>query len=111
MLNMFSKTLRLYQFTLLLLSVNFVLVSCSGTPANTNNADTNSTIKTGIVTAISPGKDKNVEAVIVPVSNGDVYDSTKQYIYLTFDDGPQPGTLGCYHTIRQLGVKATFFMI
>ncbi len=108
---MFSKTLRLYQFTLLLLSVNFVLVSCNGTPANTSIADTTSTIKTGTVTAISPGKDKNVEAVVAPVSNGDVYDSTKQYIYLTFDDGPQPGTLGCYHTIQQLGVKATFFMI
>jgi peptidoglycan/xylan/chitin deacetylase (PgdA/CDA1 family) len=40
-----------------------------------------------------------------------VYDSTKNYIYLTFDDGPQNGTQACYDLCKQLGVKATFFMV
>lgn len=40
-----------------------------------------------------------------------VYDSTKNYIYLTFDDGPQNGTRVCYDLCKQLGVKATFFMV
>lgn len=40
-----------------------------------------------------------------------VHDTTKNYIYLTFDDGPQNGTKICYQLCKQLGVKATFFMI
>ncbi len=39
------------------------------------------------------------------------YDSTKKYIYLTFDDGPQNGTTTCVELCRQLGVKASFFMV
>jgi len=39
------------------------------------------------------------------------YDSTKKYIYFTFDDGPQPGTMNCFHIVRELGIKASFFMI
>ncbi len=39
-------------------------------------------------------------------------DPTKQYIYLTFDDGPQPpGTLNVFDLCKRLGVKATFFMV
>lgn len=38
-------------------------------------------------------------------------DSTKKYIYLTFDDGPQHGTVDCYHLCRNLGIKASFFMV
>jgi len=108
---MLSKTLGLSKFTLLLLAVNSVLVSCNSTTANTTNADASSTIKTGTAAVISPGKDKNDKVAVTPVSDKDVYDSTKKYIYLTFDDGPQPGTMECYHTIQQLGVKATFFMV
>ena len=40
-----------------------------------------------------------------------VYDSTKKYIYLTFDDGPQHGTVECYNLVKQAGVKASFFMV
>ena len=38
-------------------------------------------------------------------------DSTKKYIYLTFDDGPQPGTLDCEKICKDENVKATFFMV
>lgn len=39
------------------------------------------------------------------------YDSTKNYIYLTFDDGPQNGTVACFELCKHLGVKASFFMV
>lgn len=40
-----------------------------------------------------------------------VYDSTKQYIYLSFDDGPQHGTMDCYAICKKEGIKASFFMV
>ena len=39
------------------------------------------------------------------------YDTSKHYIYLTFDDGPQNGTTACMELIKKLNVKATFFMV
>ena len=36
-------------------------------------------------------------------------DTTKKYVYLTFDDGPQPGTMNVYHILRKLGIRGTFF--
>lgn len=39
------------------------------------------------------------------------YDSTKKYIYLSFDDGPQHGTVACYDICKKEGVKASFFMV
>ena len=39
------------------------------------------------------------------------YDTTKNYIYLTFDDGPQNGTMACLELLKKLYVKATFFMV
>ena len=39
------------------------------------------------------------------------YDSARQYIYLSFDDGPQHGTVTCLDLCRKEGVKATFFMV
>jgi len=35
----------------------------------------------------------------------------KKTIYLTFDDGPEPGTLDIYNKLNDLGVPATFFMV
>ena len=38
------------------------------------------------------------------------YDSSKRYIFLTWDDSPQPpGTVNCKQVFHQEGVKATFF--
>ncbi|MDB5211187.1 MAG: polysaccharide deacetylase family protein [Sediminibacterium sp.] len=39
------------------------------------------------------------------------YDSTKKYIYLSFDDGPQHGTVTCFDLCKKEGVKASFFMV
>lgn len=39
-------------------------------------------------------------------------DSSKRYIYLTWDDSPQPpGTVNCRSVFRSEGVKATFFSV
>lgn len=40
-----------------------------------------------------------------------VYDSTKTYIYLTFDDGPHAGTQECLSICKKANIKATFFMV
>ncbi len=40
------------------------------------------------------------------------FDSSKRYIYLTWDDSPQPpGTKVCKDIFHKLGVKATFFSV
>lgn len=54
----------------------------------------------------SPGKKKPVFDT-APIQ----YDSSKYYIYLSFDDGPQHGTLTCLDLCRKAGVKASFFMV
>src|SRR3954452_15406710 len=108
---MFFKTWRLTQVALLLSIVNFVFVSCNSTPANTNKEDSSSLVKANATTVTPTANDQNAKKDIALVANNDVYDSTKQYIYLTFDDGPQPGTMACFRTIEQLGVKASFFMV
>ena len=39
-------------------------------------------------------------------------DSSKRYIYLTWDDGPQPpGTSNCKRIFHEQGIKATFFVV
>lgn len=40
-----------------------------------------------------------------------IYDSSKKYVYLSFDDGPQKGTIDCYNLCKQEKIKATFFMV
>jgi peptidoglycan-N-acetylglucosamine deacetylase len=43
--------------------------------------------------------------------SSDTKDSNLRYVYLTFDDGPDAGTLNCYNTCKSKGVKATFFLV
>lgn len=94
---MSTLKLRVIGFLLLLIWV----ISCQ-----------NSTISS--VTAndeIKPQKNTKVVVADKFERKPFVYDSTKNYIYLTFDDGPQNGTQACYDLCKQLGVKATFFMV
>lgn len=96
---------------------------------NTTDADINAHLDSQTVkseTVIPPAADSMVTsgtqqgtespAVTVPASNlpraaDFIQDTTKKYIYLTFDDGPQPGTMNVYHILQSLGVKGTFFMV
>ncbi len=57
------------------------------------------------------GKPMIVDPVMPIAFEPIVYDSSKQYIYLTFDDGPQRGTEDVLALCDKLGVKATFFMV
>jgi len=104
---MLFGTWRFLRFTLLLSLVNSVLVSCNTAPGDTNTTRNSSATK--LKAQVAPlTNNKKAETTAVYKN---IYDSTKQYIYLTFDDGPQPGTMACFHTVKQLGVKASFFMV
>lgn len=58
-------------------------------------------------------KDSAKNASAKPVPGTPIkYDSSKRYIYLTWDDSPQPpGTVNSKSVFRQEGVKATFFAV
>ena len=57
-----------------------------------------------------PVKD-SVPTVLTPGSSIKL-DPAKKYIYITWDDGPQPpGTINCEEIFREEGIKATFFMV
>ena len=90
-LNPIKKTL----FALLPLVI-LVLISCnSGKDTKTATDST----KTAVVTKMTPG---------TPIK----YDSSKRYIFLTWDDSPQPpGTTICKRIFKEEGVKATFFAV
>ncbi|QES90005.1 polysaccharide deacetylase family protein [Rhizosphaericola mali] len=94
------------------LVMNSILMLCIGAYLSACNNNSNSP--------------KNVDSTLAEIRNSDIknggdttkktisnfqYDSTKKYVFLTFDDGPQPGTMEVYHAIEETGVKATFFMV
>ncbi len=92
----------------LALSAAFLLLSC-------NKKD----IETG-ATPLSPEKDSvvkdSIEKKPIISSNEEetktMKDTSKYYIYLTLDDGPQlPGTQNCKNILDKNDAKATFFMI
>ncbi len=57
--------------------------------------------------------DSTKTAVAKPVPGSPIkYDSSKRYIFLTWDDSPQPpGTTNCKAIFHEAGVKATFFAV
>ncbi len=67
-----------------------------------NNAGTN-----------NKGADSTKIVAAKPVPGTPIkYDSSKRYIFLTWDDSPQPpGTVNCKSVFRNEGVKATFFAV
>jgi len=100
-----------------------VLWACNGNGDNQNkttNADSIATVQQNVVpatvdtpkseTVIAPPADSSLKT---PVSTADavMVDTTKKYVFLTFDDGPQGGTMNVYHNLKALGLKATFFMV
>lgn len=58
------------------------------------------------------GASDSTVAVVAKAKPGDAIklDSSKRYIYLTWDDSPQPpGTVNCKAVFREQAIKATFF--
>ncbi|MFP5039793.1 polysaccharide deacetylase family protein [Parasediminibacterium sp. JCM 36343] len=57
-------------------------------------------------------EEKKVEAPKPKPGDPIKFDSSKRYIYLTWDDSPQPpGTVVCKDIFHKEGVKATFFAV
>jgi peptidoglycan/xylan/chitin deacetylase (PgdA/CDA1 family) len=79
-----------------------LLALAAVTGCNNNGADkkaADSTTATAAASKAVPG---------TPIK----YDSSKRYIYLTWDDSPQPpGTVNCKNVFREEGIKATFFSV
>jgi peptidoglycan/xylan/chitin deacetylase (PgdA/CDA1 family) len=89
----------------------FILIALTTLACN-NASETTAAKKDSIVTpkkevAVVPKDTVSHQFDRKPV----VYDSTKKYIYLTFDDGPHAATISCFETCNQLGIKSTFFMV
>jgi len=78
-----------------MIAVGFM--SCKSSETKTNNPP--------------PNKSLNIVAAKFTDEAPFVHDTTKKYLYFTFDDGPQTGTMTCFHIAQELGVKASFFMI
>lgn len=59
-----------------------------------------------------PEPDKSAkEEPTFPQDTTPALDTTHWYVYLTFDDGPQPGTANCIQICKDEQVKASFFMV
>lgn len=104
------------------------LSACNNNPkTSVSNSDTSNAVTAQQQPA--PGKDTSIKSeAVIPspdtavkpadtivkkqeATNTVVLDSSKKYVFLTFDDGPQPGTMNVYHNLKALGLKGTFFMV
>ncbi len=82
---------------LFIVSTSIIMYSCNGNNSNNKSANADSL--------------KNVSSKPVP-GTPIKYDSSKRYIFLTWDDAPQPPASNiCKRIFEQQGVKATFFMV
>src|SRR3954471_11397119 len=89
---LFMKALKLVTGITFSLLASAIFTNCK------SHAETKTTIENS-TTAFAPGS-------VIKL------DSSKRYIYLTFDDGPQPpGTTVCKDIFTRQGVKATFFVV
>ncbi|MBX2931370.1 MAG: polysaccharide deacetylase family protein [Chitinophagaceae bacterium] len=83
------------RFFILIMIASSLFTSCK----NSNNNQVNEDSLKNVQTKPTPG---------TPIQ----YDSSKRYIFLTWDDAPQPpGSNICKRIFEEQGVKATFFMV
>jgi peptidoglycan-N-acetylglucosamine deacetylase len=95
------------SFAILLITLTHFIIACKS--YNAKNFIESSLIKSAVANSI---RNSSETLIIDPVRDSIfTYDSTRKYVYFTFDDGPQPGTMNCFHIVRDLDVKASFFMI
>ena len=77
----------------------WLLVSCNSAPSHAENPPNS-----------QPAELQKVEQTVQQEASP-VIDTTHWYVYLTFDDGPQPGTANCIQICKEEQVKASFFMV
>jgi peptidoglycan-N-acetylglucosamine deacetylase len=77
----------------------WLLVSCTSTPPSSENSP--------VSLPTNPQQD-DASVIQKPLP---AIDTTHWYVYLTFDDGPQPGTANCIQICKDEQVKASFFMV
>lgn len=70
---------------------------------------TNGSTDTKLVNEGLKATDSSV--IKVPNVEAEVEDTTRTYIYVTFDDGPQKGTKEVLELCQELGIPATFFLV
>lgn len=97
LLQNFRMTRKISLHQTALFAAVIMLAACNGSKSKTNTKDSTK----DSVTAQTTGPGSVVKL-----------DSTKRYIFLTWDDAPQPpGTSICKNIFQQQGVKATFFVV
>lgn len=89
------------------LAVFVVFMACNNVQEINDSVDNNMKEKTTVVASPEPINPDQLKFERKPF----MYDSTKTYVYLTFDDGPHGGTKDCFELCKQMGIKATFFMV
>ncbi len=92
--------------------LGFAVISIIGFAAchNVFNKD-KSTVADALVTDHISKNSVDSSITVAPAPPQEPKDSNLKYVYLTFDDGPQLGTLNCYDVCKKAGVKATFFLV
>lgn len=102
-------------FTVIVISTSFILLSCNNTSSSSKKKLLPPRLEViePIVTKKSFTKDYPLKKKKIVVTAIDTIkaDTAKTYVYLTFDDGPQPGTLNCFEILKQNNVKGTFFLV
>lgn len=115
------------RYTILAIASFFALTfttSCNNANTSQNNQPKDSTVAAMADTAPAisvSGADTTPQQTTVDTtaktadldsSLPSMPDTAKRYIYLTWDDGPQPpGSSNCFDIFKRAGVKATFFCI
>lgn len=101
----FLKKTSIVCFSFLSLAL---IISCTNenTPKGKNDSTQASSNK-----GAKGDSDKTVKSNLPNRDSIKPLDSTKKYVFLTFDDGPQPGTEHVMQATKETGIKSTFFMI
>lgn len=114
---MVKKTWVQYCFKGFIALMVLLFISCNEKPKSSNTAlpsvTKTASIDISSTDIIAKKSDNSAHLEMYPTihSTPITYDSTKKYIYLTFDDGPQNGTTTCLQLLKNEQIKATFFMI
>lgn len=99
----------------LFLSIVFTVIGCSEPENQKPIASKTPEIKTKkaniFKTFFVKKKKKIPKPAFKPVMDTLTIDTSKTYVYLTFDDGPQAGTMNCLNVLKDQNVKGTFFLI